>query len=272
MTIAADDGIRLELAAWHQPSPADTAVQQLRIGCGWPQPDPAPRWSWSRGAHLRPARQRPGRLGLLGAQEFRFILHPAVDAHLGPAALSLDTLAATVGWRPGGSLGWQIRAQGLSVSMDGDRVTVGELHLPPAAAFDFTDLESAASGLGLTLADLTGLIRMVLVLLAEQAGPEAGLGAALLGLHAHLPGLSGTARCCRPGRPGPGAARPARRGPRLAWAARAMHVGPAGQASLAALLRAIGSLGRICWPSSAPRSAVASPISRAPFSAAPSWP
>ena len=244
VTIAADGGTQLELAAWHQPSPADPAVQQLRIGLRLAAaPGGATVELVSEVLTFDLPASGPASLGLLGAQEFRFILHPAVDAHLGPAALSLDTLAATAGWRPGGSLGWQIRAQGLSVSVDGDSVTVGELHLPPAAAFDFTDLESAASGLGLTLADLTGLIRMVLVLLAEQAGPAAELGAALLGLHAHLPGLSeDSPLLIDPADPGLVLRDPL--GAVRAWLGRlTMHVGPAGQASLAALLRTIGSLG-----------------------------
>ena len=244
VTIAADGGIQLELAAWHQPSPADPAVQQLRIGLRLAAaPGGATVELVSEVLTFDLPASGPASLGLLGAQEFRFTLHPAVDAHLGPAALSLDTLAATAGWRPGGSLGWQIRAQGLSVSVDGDSVTAGDLHLPPAAAFDFTDLESAASGLGLTLADLTGLIRMVLVLLAEQAGPAAELGAALLGLHAHLPGLSeDSPLLIDPADPGLVLRDPL--GAVRAWLGRlTMHVGPAGQASLAALLRTIGSLG-----------------------------
>ena len=244
VTIAADGGTQLELAAWHQPSPADPAVQQLRIGLRLAAaPGGATVELVSEVLTFDLPASGLASLGLLGAQEFRFTLHPAVDAHLGPAALSLDTLAATAGWRPGGSLGWQIRAQGLSVSVDGDSVTVGELHLPPAAAFDFSDLESAASGLGLTLADLTGLIRMVLALLAEQAGAAAELGAALLGLHAHLPGLSeDSPLLIDPADPGLVLRDPL--GAVRAWLGRlAMHVGPAGQASLAALLRTIGSLG-----------------------------
>ncbi len=242
--IAAAGSGQLELAAWHQPSPADPAVQQLRIGLRLAAaPGGATVELVSEVLTFDLPASGPASLGLLGAQEFRFILHPAVDAHFGPAALSLDTLAATAGWQPGGSLGWQIRAQGLSLAVNGDSVTVGELHLPPATAFDFSDLDSAASGLGLTLADLTGLIRMVLVLLAEQAGPEAELGAALLGLHSQLPGLSeDSPLLIDPADPGLVLRDPL--GAVRAWLGRlTMHVGPAGQASLAALLRTIGSLG-----------------------------
>ena len=244
VAIAGEGSAQLQLAAWHQPSAADATVEELRIGLRLAAaPGGATVALVSEVLTFDLPASGTASVAFLGAQEFQFVLHPAVDAHLDAAALSLDTLDATAGWRPGGSLGWQISAQGLTVSVDGESVTAGELHLPPAQPFDVTDLDSAAAALGLSLADLTGLIRMVLVLLADQAGPEAALGAALLGLHAHLPGMSeDTPPLIDPADPGLLLRDPlaALRG----WLGRLVaHTGTSGQASLIALLRPLGTLG-----------------------------
>src|SRR6266545_4756414 len=244
VAIAGEGSAQLQLAAWHQPSAADATVEELRLGLRLAAaPGGATVALVSEVLTFDLPASGTASVAFLGAQEFQFVLHPAVNAHLGAAALSLDTLDATAGWRPGGSLAWRISAQGLTVSVDGESVTADELHLPPAQPFDFTDLGSAAAALGLSLADLTGLIRMVLVLLAEQAGPEAALGAALLGLHAHLPGISeDTPPLIDPADPGLVLRDPlaALRG----WLGRLIaHTGTSGQASLIALLRPLGTLG-----------------------------
>ncbi len=244
VAIAGEGSAQLQLAAWHQPSAADATVEELRLGLRLAAaPGGATVALVSEVLTFDLPASGTASVAFLGAQEFQFVLHPAVNAHLGAAALSLDTLDATAGWRPGGSLAWRISAQGLTVSVDGESVTADELHLPPAQPFDFTDLGSAAAALGLSLADLTGLIRMVLVLLAEQAGPEAALGAALLGLHAHLPGMSeDTPPLIDPADPGLVLRDPlaALRG----WLGRLIaHTGTSGQASLIALLRPLGTLG-----------------------------
>ena len=244
VAIAGEGSAQLQLAAWHQPAAADATVEQLRLGLRLAAtPGGATVALVSEVLTFDLPASGPAHVAFLGAQEFQFVLHPAVDAQLGAAALSLDTLDATAGWSPGGSLGWQISAQGLTVSVDGESVTAAELHLPPAQPFDFTDLNSAAAALGLSLADLTGLIRMVLVLLADQAGPAASLGAALLGLHAHLPGMSeDTPPLIDPADPGL-----LLRDPLAAlrdWLGRlTAHTGTSGQASLIALLRPLGTLG-----------------------------
>jgi hypothetical protein len=244
VAIAGEGSAQLQLAAWHQPAAADATVEQLRLGLRLAAtPGGATVALVSEVLTFDLPASGPAHVAFLGAQELQFVLHPAVDAQLGAAALSLDTLDATAGWSPGGSLGWQISAQGLTVSVDGESVTAAELHLPPAQPFDFTDLNSAAAALGLSLADLIGLIRMVLVLLADQAGPAASLGAALLGLHAHLPGMSeDTPPLIDPADPGL-----LLRDPLAAlrdWLGRlTAHTGTSGQASLIALLRPLGTLG-----------------------------
>ena len=242
--IAASGGAQLELAAWHQPSPDDAAVHQLRLGLRLAAaPGGATLALVSEVLTFDLPATGSATVGFLGAQQLQLILHPAVDAQFGTAALSLDTLDATAGWQPGGSLGWQIRAQGLTLSVDGDSVTVNELHLPPAVPFDVNDLPGSAAALGLSLADLADTLRLVLVLLAEQAGPEAELGTALLGLHRHLPGMSeDSPLLIDPADPGLVLRDPL--GAVRGWLARLLgHVGTAGQPSLVALLRTIGTLG-----------------------------
>ncbi|MCV2393290.1 alpha/beta hydrolase, partial [Actinotalea sp. M2MS4P-6] len=244
VTIAGAGGPELQLAAWHQVAPADATVHQLRLGLRLAATPGGASLSLS-GEVLSIDLPASGSatVGFLGAQQLRLVLHPAVDTQLGAVAVSLDTLDAAAGWQPGGSFGWQVRAQGLTLAVDGDSVTVDELHLPPTAAFDLTDLPTSAAALGLDVADLVGTLRMVLVLLAEQAGAEVELGAALLGLHVHLPGLSEDAPLIvDPADPGLLLRDPA--GALRSWLARLVaHVGTAGEAGLTALLRTVASLG-----------------------------
>ncbi|MEV0181704.1 alpha/beta hydrolase [Streptomyces sp. NPDC050625] len=242
--IAASGAAHLELAAWHQPAPDDPAVRQLRLGLRLAAtPGGATLALVSELLSFDLAAGGPARLAFLGAQQLRLVMSPALEVQTGPTELHLDTLDAAAGWTPEGGLGWQIRAGDLTLSVDGESVSVAELHLPPAVPFDLTDLPGSAAALGLGLADLTGLIRMVLVLLAEHAGPEAGLGTALLGLHARLPGMSeDTPLLIDPADPGLVLRDPvaALRG----WLTRLVgHVGSAGRPSLVALLRALGTLG-----------------------------
>jgi hypothetical protein len=242
--IATASAADLELAAWQQPAPGDSTVRRLRLGLRLAAtPGGATLALVSELLSFDLPATGPARLGFLGAQQLRLVLSPALEVLAGPTELHLDTLDATGGWTPDGGLGWQIRAAGLALSVDGESVSVSELHLPPAVPFDLTDLPGSAAALGLSPADLARLLRMVLVLLAEQDGPEAGLGAALLGLHARLPGMSeDTPLLIDPADPGLVLRDPmaALRG----WLTRLLgHVGPAGRPSLVALLRALGTLG-----------------------------
>ncbi|HEX5089104.1 MAG TPA: hypothetical protein VFV89_14950, partial [Nocardioides sp.] len=244
VTVSALGGAELQIAAWHQPAAADPSVHELRIGLRVTADSGDARLSLV-GELLTfdlPA-SGPARVSLLGAQQLTLLIQPVVDAEVGAVSLGLDAVTAELGWRPGGQLGWQLRADTLHLAVDTDDLTVDELHLPPAVSFDLGDLPGSAAALGLSLDDLLGVVRLVVVLLAEQAGSETELAAALLGLHRHLPGLDADSPLLvDPADPGLVLRDPL--GAVGAWLRRLVdHVGSEGEAAFTSLLRTVGSLG-----------------------------
>ncbi|WP_426595718.1 DUF6603 domain-containing protein [Cellulomonas sp. McL0617] len=237
----AGDSPALQLTAWHAPDPAAAGTEQLRIGLRLAT-TPA---TFALVSELLTFDLADGAfsVGFLGAQELRLVLDPAVDATIGPVHIGLDTLEASAGWRPGQPFGWHVRAAGLSLSADGDAVTVPELHLPPAVPFDLTDLAASAAGLGVGIGDLENLLRLVLSVLASTAGDEVEAAAGLLGLRRGLPGMpEDSPLIVDPSDPGRLLRDPL--GALRLWLGRLVaHVGVSGESSATALFRGLGSLG-----------------------------
>ncbi|MGH8891780.1 MAG: DUF6603 domain-containing protein [Actinomycetes bacterium] len=244
IVIDTQGGARLQVAAWHQTAPGDATVVQLRLGLRVV--------AESGDAELAlvgevltfdlPA-SGPASVSFLGTQQLRLRMQPALEADVGAVSLSLDALTAALGWAPGQPLRWQVRADTLHLSVDGDDVNVSALHLPPDVSLDLADLPESAAQLGLDVAELVDVVRLVVVLLAEQAGPETELAAALLGLHRHLPGVGqDIPLLIDPADPGLVLRDPL--GAVRAWLRRLVgHVDAEGHAAFTALLRTVGTLG-----------------------------
>ena len=237
-------GPQLALAAWHGPAPTAPTTQQLRIGLRLAAEPAGAALAWTSEivAFDLPA-AGVGAVRLVGKQELRLTLSPALDTSAGPIALRLDDVELAAGWEPGTPLLIEVHAHGFTIEADGDSMTVADLHLPPSGGFDLTDLAASAAALGLSLTDLEQVFRLLLSLFATLAGPEEQIAAALLGLHHRLGGQSeDTPTIVDPAQPGLLLRDPL--GAVRGWIARLLaHVGSAGQSSAVELLGWLATLG-----------------------------
>lgn len=242
-------GPTLQLAAWHGPAPDAATTQQLRIGLRLTAQPAAAELSWTSEvlAVDLPA-GGPTNFQFIGEQRLRLALSPAADTSNDHLEVHLDSLDATALWSPESSLEWHIRAQGLSLSAEGDSIEIAELRLPPTAGFDLHDLPATAASLGLGVGDLEAALRCLLSLFASFAGPAEQVGTALLGLHHRLSGLSeDTPSIVDPAQPGLTLRDPL--GALRGWIARVItHVGTAGEASAAVLFEWLAALGSGALP------------------------
>jgi hypothetical protein len=242
-------GPTLQLAAWHGPAPDAATTQQLRIGLRLMAEPAGAELSWtSEVLAVDLPSGGPTNFQFIGEQRLRLALSPAADTSNDHVQVHLDALEATALWSPGSSLEWNIRAQGLSLSAEGDSTEIAELRLPPAAGFDLHDLAATATSLGLSVGDLEAAIRCLLSLFAGFAGPAEQVATALLGLHHRLSGLSeDTPGIVDPTQPGLTLRDPL--GALKGWIARLIaHVGTAGDASAAVLLEWLAALGSRALP------------------------
>lgn len=192
VTIASPSaGLSLALVAWNAQTGGAAVPQQLRIGLRFvAQPGPASAtWTGEILAFDLPS-TGSGAVSFVGAQVLRLTMAPVIDTSNGHLDIRLADLDASVVWQPGSALTWQIRAQGLELSAEGDSISINELHLPPAGVFDIHDLGAAAASLGLGIGDLEHALRFVVSLFAQLTGPEEQVAAGLFGLHRRLGGLS----------------------------------------------------------------------------------
>ena len=250
VTIAgAGGGPALQLAAWHGPAPGAPTTRQLRVGLRLIAQPGGAELSWtSEVLAFDLPTAGPASVQFIGEQRLRLALSPAADTSNGHLDVHLDSLEATAVWAPGSSLRWQIRAQVLSLSAEGDSMQIAELHLPPAEGFDLHDLGATAAALGLGIGDLEQALRFVLSLFAILTGPAEQVATALLGLHHRLSGLSeDTPTIVDPAQPGLTLHDPL--GALRGWIARLVaHVGTAGDASAAVLLEWLAALGADALP------------------------
>ncbi|GAA3586432.1 DUF6603 domain-containing protein [Kribbella ginsengisoli] len=242
--IAIADGATLQLAAWHQPHPDTPTTEQLRIGLRLAaEPAGSTLALTSEVLAFDLPATGSATVSFIGAQRLSLVLSPALDAAAGPIAISLDDLTLAAGWQPGQPFGWDIHAHGLTLTADGETITLADVHLPPAAPFDLTNLPATAATLGLTVTDLENVLRLLLSMLAGIAGPQADLATALLGLHHRLPGLDAEIpSLVDPAQPGLLFQDPL--GAVRSWLGRLItHVGADGELSAALLLQYLASLG-----------------------------
>jgi hypothetical protein len=241
--IAATGGAELQLAAWHAPAPAAPSTTQLRIGLRLAaNPGGATLAASSEvlGFDLSPTGAAAVRM--IGRQELVLSMAPVVDASIGPIEFRLDALGISAGWEPGAAFAFEVHAQGLALTVDGQTIAVADLHFPPPGGFDLTNLSATAGGLGLSMTQLEQLFTALLSLLASLAGSEAEVAAALLGLHGHLPGLNeALPSIVDPAVPGLLLRDPL--GALRAWLGRAVaDVGASGESSLFVLLGWLAAL------------------------------
>lgn len=131
----------------------------------------------------------------LGTQALRGSIAPLPTVTVGTGTLSADGISGTLAWSPGAALETHALVRGLRVTIDGDPVLLGDLHLPP----DRPVLDDPALGLGVDAEALWQVVRLLLGRALESWGGVpgvvlatlAGLGRpAELGLPADLPPLA----------------------------------------------------------------------------------
>lgn len=184
-------GTALELVAWNAQTLGAGAPQQLRMGLRFDTRPTGAVVSWTAEllAFDLPA-TGPGRVAVLGAQELRLGMAPALDTVvLEEVRVALASLEGVAHWTPGGALELRVQAQGLSITVDGSTLTLNHLQLPPAGGFDIANPAATAAALGLTATALEDTFRWLLTVLASQLGKPGVTASALLGLHHHLAGL-----------------------------------------------------------------------------------
>jgi large repetitive protein len=227
----------LQLAAWHGPSPDAPTTEQLRIGLRLMAAPAGAELSWTSEvlAVDLPA-GGPANVQFIGEQRLRVAVSPAADTSNEHLDVHLDSIEATAVWSPTTDLEWRMRAQGLTLTAEGDSMHIVELRLPPATGFDLNDLPATAASLGLGVGDLEAALRCLLSLFASFAGPAERVATALLGIHHRLSGLSeDTPTIVDPAQPGLSLRDPL--GALRGWIARVIaHIGTAGEPTAAVLL------------------------------------
>jgi hypothetical protein len=190
---AAAGVIDVELAAWNdQSSGVATDPQELRIGlrAAVSQPPLTFWWLCELLAFDLP-QSGAGTVSLMAGQDAHFEIQPVPSIpDVGGLSISIADFSADMTWAPGSSITWSAGVDNLRVSFAGSSVTVASLKFPAAAALDVTSPGTFATQLGIGVADLELLVRLLLARAANSWGGTAGFVlAGLLGVHNGLPGL-----------------------------------------------------------------------------------
>jgi large repetitive protein len=184
---------QVELTAWNAQTSGNAAdPQKLRIGLRLSATSAPAEFYWL--AELLtfdlPA-SGSGAISLMAAQHAAFLVQPGPSTP--PTAgftLSTDSLIANFDWTPGSSAAWKAGVTNLKLSANGTTITVPSLSFPAAAGFDVSNPAGTAAALGISVANLELLLRLLLARAALSWGQTPGyVFAALAGVHNALPGL-----------------------------------------------------------------------------------
>ena len=132
-----------------------------------------------------------GTTHVLDAQHMRFKMQPvpAVPQVAG-FGLSASSFDVNADWTPGSSIAWHAGVTNLALSVDGSTVTVPNLNFPPASGFDVSNPAATAASLGVPVADLEKLARLLVARASYSWGGMTGLTlTGLTGFHSALAGL-----------------------------------------------------------------------------------
>ncbi len=193
ISLATAGPIGIGLAAWNdQSSGVATDPQKLRIGlrAAVSQP-PLTFWWLSELMAFDLPQSGSGTVSLMAGQVAHFEIQPVPSIpDVAGLSISIADFSADMTWAPGSSITWSAGVDNVQVSFAGSTVTVGSLKFPAAAAFDVTNPSSIATSLGVSVADLELLLRLMVTRAAYSWGGTPGFVlAGLLGVHGGLPGL-----------------------------------------------------------------------------------
>jgi hypothetical protein len=190
--IATSGPFTLNLAAWNaQTSGVATDPQELRLGLravAASAPFTVSLTSELLGFDL--LENSAGTASLFAGHHAALLIKPGVSA---PAvagfSLNADSFSAQADWAPSTSFSWQAQISNLSLASGA--TTIGPLSLTfPVSGFDAGNPANTAQALGINVAQLETLLRM---LIARAAGEWGGIPGyvltALLGVHSGLTGL-----------------------------------------------------------------------------------
>jgi hypothetical protein len=191
VTLAPAGPLNLELTAWNaQTNPA--AAQQLRLSLRASAIAAPLEFFWFcdlLAFDLPDAAE--GDVKLMGGQHLALIASPlgSVTASSG-LSIGADSFRAQMDWQPGTSAHWLAKITNVRVQAGASAITLPALQFPIPAGFDAGNPAAAAAALGVAVADLEALLRLLLMQASLTWGGIPGFVlSGLLGVHGNLNGL-----------------------------------------------------------------------------------
>jgi len=185
--------IDIELAAWNaQTSGVSSDPQKLRLGLRAAVAQGSLTFWWLCELLAFDLPQTgSGTVSLMAGQEAHLQIQPLPSLPtVGGLSISVADFSADMSWTPGQSMMWSAGLDNLEVAFAGSSVTVASLKFPSAEAFDVSNPTSIATALGISVADVETLLRLLLARAAYSWGGMQGFAlAGLLGVHAGWPGV-----------------------------------------------------------------------------------
>jgi large repetitive protein len=193
VTLGSAGALNLEFAAWNAATahgPAD--VQKLRIGLRASATSaPFQFWWLAELLAVDLPLNAEGSISVMASQHAQFMIQPLPALPPDPNfTLAADSVRARMDWSPGGNMTWQAGIQNVQIVIDAaPAIAIPAINFP-VPAIDVTNPAGTAAALGIPVAQVELVLRVVLArAVLSWGGMPAYVTAALLGVHGDLPGL-----------------------------------------------------------------------------------
>ncbi|HKD78093.1 MAG TPA: DUF6603 domain-containing protein [Candidatus Angelobacter sp.] len=185
--------LALEFAGWNAATAhGDGDVQKLRLGLRASATTvPFQFWWLAELLAVDLPLNAEGSIALMASQHAMFTINPLPALPPNPNfTLAADLLQARMDWTPGGSMTWSAGIQNVQITVGSAPAIVIPAINFPVPALDVSNPATAAAALGVSVPQLEQVLRVVLAKAAlSWGGMPAYVTAALLGVHADLPGF-----------------------------------------------------------------------------------
>jgi hypothetical protein len=193
VTLGSAGPLNLEFAAWNAATahgPGD--LQLLRIGFRASATSvPFQFWWLAELLAVDLPLNAEGSLAVMASQHAQFTIQPLPALPPNPNfTIAADSVQARMDWTPGASMTWSAGIQNVQITVDAaPPIAIPAIQFP-VPAIDVTNPAGVAAALGIPLAQVEQVLRIVLArAVLSWGGMQAYVAAALLGIHADLPGL-----------------------------------------------------------------------------------
>ncbi len=193
VTLGSAGPLNLEFAAWNAATSHGAGdVQLLRIGLRASATSaPFQFWWLAELLAVDLPLNAEGSISVMAAQHAQFTIQPLPALPPNPNfTIAAASIQARMDWTPGGSMIWTAGVQNVQITVDAATpIAIAAINFP-VPAIDVTNPAGVAAALGIPLAQVELVLRIVLArAVLSWGGMPAYVAAALLGIHSDLPGL-----------------------------------------------------------------------------------